>query len=87
MFQAPDFLWSGREWLTKWLDLNHPERLENPDKDLQYVLDNANRLRDILVILLMDRADRENKTPDLDNMNREIKPLARDLVKIWSLQL
>jgi hypothetical protein len=87
MFQAPDFLWSGREWLTKWLDLNHPERLENPDKDLQYVLDNANKLRDILIILLMDRAAREGKTPDLDNFNREIKPLARDLVKIWSIQL
>jgi hypothetical protein len=87
MFQSPDFLWSGKEWLMKYLDFQHPERLENPDKNIQYLLDNANRLRDILIILLMDRADREGTTPDLDNFNREIKPLARDLVKIWSVQL
>ena len=87
MFQSPDFLWSGKEWLMKYLDFQHPERLENPDKNIQYLLDNANRLRDILIILLMDRADREDRTPDLDNFNREIKPLARDLVKIWSIQI
>jgi hypothetical protein len=87
MFQSPDFLWSGKEWLMKYLDFQHPERLENPDENIQYLLDNANRLRDILIILLMDRADREGTTPDLDNFNREIKPLARDLVKIWSVQL
>ena len=41
MFQAPDFLWSGKEWLTKWLDLKYPERLEDPDENIQYLLDNA----------------------------------------------
>ena len=87
MFQSPDFLWSGKEWLMKYLDFKHPERLENPDENIQYLLDNANRVRDILIILLMDRADREGTTPDLDNFNREIKPLARDLVKIWSVQI
>ena len=87
MFQATDFLWSGKDWLIKYLDFKHPERLEDPDENIQYLLDNANRMRDVLVILLMDRADREGKTPDLDNMNREIRPLAQDLVKIWSIQL
>jgi len=87
MFQAPDFLWSGKEWLTKWLDLNHPDRLEDPDENIQHLLDNADKLRDILIILLMDRADREDRKANLDNLNREIKPLSRDLVKIWSIQL
>ena len=87
MFQSPDFLWSGKEWLMKYLDFKHPERLENPDENIQYLLDNANRVRDVLIILLMDRADREGTTPNLDNFNIEIKPLARDLVKIWSVQL
>ena len=87
MFQAPDFLWSGKQWLTKWLDLNYPERLENPDENIQYLLDNADKVRDILIILLMDRADREDRKANLDNLNREIRPLAVDLVKIWSIQL
>jgi hypothetical protein len=87
MFQATDFLWSGKEWLTKYLDFKHPERLEDPDRNIEYLLNNANRVRDILVILLMDRADREGKTPDLDNLNKEIRPLAQDLIKIWSIQL
>ena len=87
MFQSPDFLWSGKQWLTKWLDLNYPERLENPDENIQHLLDNADKVRDILIILLMDRADREDRKANLDNLNREIKPLSRDLVKIWSTQL
>ena len=84
MFQSPDFLWSGKEWLMKYLDFKHPERLDNPDENIQYLIDNADRVRDILIILLMDRAAREETTPNLDNFNREIKPLARDLVKIGS---
>ena len=87
MFQATDFLWSGKEWLRKFLDFKHPERLEDPDENIQYLLDNAGRMRDVLVIILMDRADREGKTPDLDNMNREMRPLAQDLVKIWAAQI
>ena len=87
MFQSPDFLWSGKQWLTKWLDLNYPERLENPDENIQHLLDNADKVRDILIILLMDRADREDRKANLDNFNREIRPLAVDLVKIWSIQL
>jgi hypothetical protein len=87
MFQAPDFLWSGKQWLTKWLDLNYPERLEDPDENIQHLLDNADKVRDILIILLMDRADREDRKANLDNLNREIRPLAVDLVKIWSIQL
>ena len=35
----------------------------------------------------MDRADREDRKANLDNLNREIRPLAVDLVKIWSIQL
>ena len=35
----------------------------------------------------MDRADREDRKANLDNLNREIRPLAMDLVKIWSIQL
>ena len=48
---------------------------------------NADKVRDILIILLMDRADREDRKVNLDNVNREIRPLAVDLVKIWSIQL
>jgi hypothetical protein len=87
MFQSVDFLWSGKQWLIKYLDFKHPERLEEPDENIQYLLDNADRMRDVLVVLLMDRADREGKTPELDNMNKEIRPLAQDLVKIWAAQI
>ena len=87
MFQSVDFLWSGKRWLIKYLDFKHPERLEEPDENIQYLLDNADRMRDVLVVLLMDRADREGKTPELDNMNKEIRPLAQDLLKIWVAQL
>ena len=27
MYQSVDFLWSGKDWLRKYLDLNHPELL------------------------------------------------------------
>ena len=62
-------------------------RLEEPDENIQYLLDNADRMRDVLVVILMDRADREGTTPELDNMNKEIRPLAQDLLKIWVAQL
>ena len=87
MFQSVDFLWSGKQWLIKYLDFKHPERLEEPDENIQYLLDNADRMRDVLVVILMDRADREGTTPELDNMNKEIRPLAQDLLKIWVAQL
>ena len=87
MFQSVDFLWSGKEWLTKWLDLYHPDKLEDPDENIQHLLDNADKVRDILIIILMDRAEREGRMAELDNLNKEIRPLAQDMFKIWSAQL
>ena len=87
MFQSPDFLWSGKGWLTKWLDLYHPDKLEDPDENIQHLLDNADKVRDILIIILMDRADREGRMSEIDDLNKEMRPLAQDMFKIWSAQL
>ena len=87
MFQSVDFLWSGKGWLTKWLDLYHPDKLEDPDENIQHLLDNADKVRDILIIILMDRAEREGRMAELDDLNKEMRPLAKDMFKIWSAQL
>lgn len=86
MFQSVDFLWSGKEWLIKWLDLYHPDKLNEPDENIEYLLNNADNVRDILIMVLIDRAEREDKELNVDNVNRDIRPLAEDMVKIWATQ-
>ena len=102
MYQSPDFLWSGSKWLTKYLDLNHPELLEEPDENMpdgrgeigydgewhhnealkkaRYLLDNADTVRDTVLMMLIDKAD----DPDSIKVESQMRPFAIDLVKLWA---
>ena len=96
MYQSPDFLWSGSKWLTKYLDLYHPELLDEPDEDIEkdddgywdndrikharYLLDNADTVRDTVLMMLID------STEDQDSIKVEtqMRPFAADLFKLWA---
>lgn len=96
MFQSPDFLWSGSKWLTKYLDLKHPELLEEPDEDIEkdddgywdnnlikqarYLLDNADSVRDTVLMMLIDSTE----DPDSIKVESQMRPFATDLVKLWA---
>jgi hypothetical protein len=102
MYQSPDFLWSGSKWLTKYLDLKHPELLEEPDEDMpdgrgeigydgewhhndalkkaRYLLDNADTVRDTVLMMLMDSTE----DPSSIKVESQMRPFAVDLVKLWA---
>jgi len=97
MYQSPDFLWSGSKWLTKYLDLKHPELLEEPDEDVEinydgswhhnealkqarYLLDNADAVRDTVLMMLMDSTE----DPSSIKVESQMRPFATDLVKLWA---
>ena len=94
MYQSPDFLWSGSKWLTKYLDLKHPELLEEPDElldfpgdldneriqQVRYLLDNADTVRDIVLMMLMDSTE----DPSSIKVETQMRPFATDLVKLWA---
>ena len=102
MYQSPDFLWSGSKWLTKYLDLKHPELLEEPDEDMpdgrgeigydgewhhndalkkaRYLLDNADTVRDTVLMMLIDSTE----DPSSIRVESQMRPFAVDLVKLWA---
>tara|TARA_R100000908_G_C3638711_1_gene76007 strand:- start:264 stop:563 length:300 start_codon:yes stop_codon:yes gene_type:complete len=95
MFQSPDLLWSGSRWLTKYLDLKHPELLEEPIeylemedegywdneriKQAKYLLDNADTVRDTVLMMLLD----SKEDPSTVRVESQMRPFATDLVKLW----
>jgi len=95
MFQATDFLWSGSRWLTKYLDLHHPEYLEPIDEQddtereiqqkekIQYLIDNADGVRDVVIANVLAKAELKGDT-SLEGANRLMRPSAQDMVKLWA---
>jgi hypothetical protein len=95
MFSAADFLWSGSKWLKKWLDLYNPELLEEPIEGLErgdegyfdnerikqahYLLDNANSIRDTLIMMLIESVE----DPESIRLETQMRPFAQDFVKLW----
>ena len=95
MFQSPDLLWSGSRWLTKYLDLKYPELLEEPVeylemedegywdneriKQAKYLLDNADTVRDTVLMMLID----SKEDPSTIRVESQMRPFATDLVKLW----
>ena len=95
MFSAADFLWSGSKWLKKWLDLYNPELLEEPIEGLErgdegyfdnerikqahYLLDNANSIRDTLIMMLIESVE----DPESIRVETQMRPFAKDFVKLW----
>ena len=94
MFQATDFLWSGSRWLTKYIDLHHPEYLEPIDeyedtememdqKDkIKYLLDNADSVRDVIISNALAKAELQGDA-SLEGTNRLMRPSAMDMVRLW----
>ena len=93
MFQASGFLISGSRWLTKYLDLYHPELLEDIDEErdsewdkdrkmkIQYLIDNADTVRDAVIANVLARA--EEKDGSLESAQRLMGPAATDMLKLW----
>ena len=94
MFQATDFLWSGSRRVKKWIDFHQPESLEpiNEDEDdemtiqhketIQYLLDNADSVRDVIISNVIAKAELKGDT-SLEGANRLMRPAAIDMVKLW----
>ena len=108
MYQSVDFLWSGKDWLRKYLDLNHPELLisvqdgcveeagwnddgygnaeNNADMrcdDVKYLFDNADKVRDVIIILSITKLERESNSLEGTAVERQLRPISQDMVKLW----
>ena len=107
MYQSVDFLWSGKDWLRKYLDLHHPELLiavqdgcsedeiiiqgENkymPSRlarcnDIKYLFDNADKVRDVIIILSIQKLERESSSLEGTAVERQLRPISQDMVTLW----
>jgi hypothetical protein len=108
MYQSVDFLWSGKDWLRKYLDLNHPELLisvqdgcveepgwnddgygnaeNNADMrcdDVKYLFDNADKVRDVIIILSITKLEKESNSLEGTAVERQLRPISTDMVKLW----
>jgi len=108
MYQSVDFLWSGKDWLRKYLDLNHPELLisvqdgcveddgwnvddygnaeNNADMrcdDVKYLFDNADKVRDVIIILSITKLERESSSLEGTAVERQLRPISQDMVRFW----
>ena len=107
MYQSIDFLWSGKDWLRKYLDLNHSELLisvqdgciEDEDygddygddvsdidmrcNDVKYLFDNADKVRDIIIILSITKLEKESASLEGTAVERQLRPISTDMVKLW----
>ena len=95
MFQAVDFLHSGSKWLRKYIDLHQPESLESIDEyedsevtinhkeTIQYLLDNADKVRDVLISNVLAKAELKGDD-SLEGATRLMRPAAMDMVRLWA---
>ena len=108
LYQSVDFLWSGKDWLRKYLDLNHPELLisvqdgcveepgwnddgygnaeNNADMrcdDVKYLFDNADKVRDVIIILSITKLERESSSLEGTAVERQLRPISQDMVTLW----
>ena len=92
MFQSVDFLHSGSRWLIKYLDLHHPELLEDVDEyedtsleierkeNIQYLIDNADSVRDVLIGIVLAKTKGDDS---LERATSQMRPSAGEMVKLW----
>ena len=95
MFQATDFLHSGSQWMRKYIDLHQPESLESVDEyedsettinhkeTIQYLLDNADSVRDVIVSNVIAMAELKGDDT-LEGASRLMRPASMDMVKLWA---
>ena len=107
MYQSVDFLWSGKDWLRKYLDLHHPELLQSVQEgciedetyiiagvrgrpsrsmrcdDVKYLLDNADKVRDVIIILSIQKLERESSSLEGTAVERQLRPISQDMVTLW----
>jgi len=95
MFQATDFLHSGSQWMRKYIDLHQPESLERIDEyedsestinhkeTIQYLLDNADNVRDVIVANAIAMAELKGDTT-LEGASRLMRPASMDMVRLWA---
>ena len=92
MFQSVDFLHSGSRWLIKYLDLHHPELLEDVDEyedtsleierkeNMQYLIDNADSVRDVIIGVVLAKTKGDDS---LERATSQMRPSAGEMVKLW----
>lgn len=92
MFQASDLLWSGSDFIGKWVYLNAPHLTDNgydeEDEEsedssehkeaYERVLDNADDIRQKVIQVALSK-----EGVDYDNANSEVKNVANDILYIW----
>jgi len=96
MYQSTDFLTSGSRWFEKYVDFKHPELLEDYDeymdeddddyydnerrKLVQELIKDSDGIRDVMISNVMGR---KGDNASLEELTRELRPAALDMVKLW----
>ena len=96
MYQSTDFLTSGSRWFEKYVDFKYPELLEDYDEHMdeddddyydnerrklvQELIKDSDGIRDVMISNVMGR---KGDNASLEELTRELRPAALDMVKLW----
>ena len=89
MYQASDLLWSGSDFIERWVYLNAPHLSDDADLEdgedfeeskvaYQKVLEDADDIRDKVIQTTIGK-----ENVDYDNIDREVKNTSRDILVLW----
>ena len=81
MLESTHFIYSGSDYLRRYIQFN---QYENYDEDTYVELyDAADDAKHAMIRLSIESLERKGKEPSLENMNREVKLLAKQALRAF----
>jgi hypothetical protein len=51
--------------------------------DVKYLFDNADKVRDVIIILSIQKLERESSSLEGTAVERQLRPISKDMVTLW----
>jgi hypothetical protein len=81
MLESTHFIYSGSDYLRRYIQFN---QYENYDEDkYEELYDAADDAKHAMIRLSIESLERKGKEPSLENMNSEVKSLARQAIQAF----
>jgi hypothetical protein len=81
MLESTHFIYSGSDYLRRYIQFN---QYENYDEDkYEELYDAADDAKHAMIRLSIESLERKGKEPSLENMNREVKLLAKQALRAF----
>ena len=79
MLESTHFIYSGSDYLRRYIEFNE----YGSDKDFEDLYEAADMAKDAMIRLSIESLERKGKEPSLENMNSEVKSLARQALQAF----